>query len=185
MSEGDERPSRWIPMTNLRDLAHLGKAGEEGGELSSILQRIQIQGIDECDPETGEVNRIALTKETADVLAMCELNIERFNLDQEYINARKERKKAMKRAWHEMLPDADPMVVLRKYIINQITSGPKIEFTEGELELLRELSAKDQVDWAVLDALTDEDIAAQVAGNLDAAPLGLDWSSAVARQPKE
>ena len=105
MSEGTERPSKWIPMTNLVDLAHLGKLGEECGELIAIVSRCIIQGIDECDPETGVPNRVSLMKEIADVKAMSELAEERFNLDKVEIEARKERKKAMKRDWHKMIEE--------------------------------------------------------------------------------
>lgn len=107
MSEGTERPSKWVPMTgiDLIDAAHLGKLAEEAAELSGIIARIWIQGIDERDPETGKVNRHALTEEIADVLAMSELAVERLGLDAEYIEQRKRRKKAMKRAWHAMLEE--------------------------------------------------------------------------------
>ncbi len=103
MADGTERPSKWVPMTNLIDLAHLGKMGEEAGELSSIISRCIIQGIDECDPETGKPNRLALAEEIADVMATSELAIERFDLDEGFISLRIERKKNMKRAWHAML----------------------------------------------------------------------------------
>jgi len=36
------------------------------------------------------------------------------------------------------------------------------------------LKALEKTDWAALDAMTDEDIAAQVASNPDAAPLPVD-----------
>jgi uncharacterized protein (DUF4415 family) len=35
-----------------------------------------------------------------------------------------------------------------------------------------------QTDWEALDRLTDEDIAAAVAGDADAVPLDIDWSDA-------
>lgn len=105
MSEGAERPSKWIPITNLVDLAHLGKLGEEAGELSSIVSRCIIQGIDEADPETGKRNRYALEEEIADVMAMSALAIERFGLDYIRILERNKRKQNMKRAWHAMLEE--------------------------------------------------------------------------------
>jgi hypothetical protein len=109
MSDGTERPSKWIPMTGLSliDAAHLGKNGEEASELARILFRIWIQGIDECDPETGKLNRVALAEEIADVEAMNELTIERLGLDRKFIEARRQRKIAMKRAWHAMLREDD------------------------------------------------------------------------------
>ncbi len=103
MADGTERLSKWVPMTDLIDLAHLGKLGEEAGELSSIVSRCIIQGIDECDPETGKPNRQALMEELADVYAMGNLCTERFGLDVVQIVGRRDRKMAMKRAWHDML----------------------------------------------------------------------------------
>lgn len=103
MATGNERPSKWIPMTNLIDLAHLGKLGEETGELIGIVSRCVIQGIGESDPETGKPNVQALMEEIADVYAMGELAIERFGLDREEISKRKLRKMNMKREWHKML----------------------------------------------------------------------------------
>ena len=44
-----------------------------------------------------------MAEEIADVMAMSELAIERFNLDAVFIALRVERKKNMKRAWHAML----------------------------------------------------------------------------------
>lgn len=105
MADGTERPSKWIPMTNLVDLAHLGKLGEECGELSSIVSRCIIQGIDECDPETGKPNRLALEEEIADVMAMAELAIFRFCLNALRLETRRERKIEMKRAWHKMIEE--------------------------------------------------------------------------------
>ena len=81
-------------------LAHLGKLGEEAGELSSIVSRCIIQGINEADPESGKSNREALAEEIADVFAMAELVIERFSLHRTHIADRMTRKIAMKRAWH-------------------------------------------------------------------------------------
>lgn len=60
MADGTERPSKWIPMTNLVDLAHLGKLLEECGELTGITARCIIQGIDEADPESGKKNHLAV-----------------------------------------------------------------------------------------------------------------------------
>lgn len=103
MSDGTERPSKWIPITCLLDLAHLGKLGEETSELSRIAFRCIIQGVAEADPETQKPNNIALQEEIADVFATAELVIERWKLDRTAIHQRRERKIAMKRAWHEML----------------------------------------------------------------------------------
>jgi uncharacterized protein (DUF4415 family) len=40
-----------------------------------------------------------------------------------------------------------------------------------------------KTDWARVDALTDEDIAKAVAEDPDAAPIDIDWSSAVLVMP--
>jgi phosphoribosyl-ATP pyrophosphohydrolase len=103
MADGTETPSKWIPMTDLLALAHLGKLGEEAGELVSIISRCIIQGIDERDPDTGELNRIALGKEIADVIANGQLAIEHFGLSQNEIAERVTRKMDMKRKWHDMI----------------------------------------------------------------------------------
>lgn len=105
MADGTERPSKWIPVANEVDLAHLGKLGEELGELSAIVSRCIIQGIDGADPETGKPNLLALQEEIADVRAMSQLAIERFNLAEGEIVFRAQRKVAMKRTWHAMLKD--------------------------------------------------------------------------------
>lgn len=57
----------WNPMTKAIDLKHLGKLGEEAGELSAIVCRCIIQGINEYEPVTGKSNREALEDEIADV----------------------------------------------------------------------------------------------------------------------
>jgi hypothetical protein len=102
-ADGTERPSRWVPITDLVTLAHIGKAGEESAELSGILFRTIIQGIDGVDPDTGKPNLLAIQEEVADVAAMNELLIELLGLDRDAIALRMERKIAMKRVWHAML----------------------------------------------------------------------------------
>jgi tRNA A37 methylthiotransferase MiaB len=96
VADGTENPSRWIPMTDLPALAHLGRLGEEAGKLSAIISRCIIQGIDAIDPDTGEQNRIALEKEIADVIANSQLAVEHFNLSRQHISDRVDRKMAMK-----------------------------------------------------------------------------------------
>lgn len=103
MADGTERPSKWIPTTDLLDLAVLGKLAEECGELSSIIARCIIQGPDENDPESNKPNLQALMEEIADVRAMSELAIARFQLDRGKIAARTDRKIQMKMAWHSMI----------------------------------------------------------------------------------
>ncbi len=67
MSEGFERPSKWIPETRLLAMAHVGKLGEEAAELAEVCL-----GLPDFD---------ALAKEMADVRAMSELAIRYFKFD--------------------------------------------------------------------------------------------------------
>ena len=97
------RPSKWIPITDLQTLAALGKLQEELGELTAIIGRCIIQGINEKDPETGEVNRDNLQKEIADVQGISFLVSEHLGLDLYQIGVRAEKKLRMKRDWLEML----------------------------------------------------------------------------------
>lgn len=66
-----------------------------------------LQGVEELDPETGKLNSHALTEEIADVFAMAELTIQRFDLLRSLINIRQKRKMDMKRVWHRMLEESD------------------------------------------------------------------------------
>lgn len=101
-----KKPSLWIPVTDVVDLAHLGKLAEELGECSAIVSRCIIQGMDGAEPSTGKINRAALEDEIADVFAMAQLAARRFRLSWPRTAVRIERKKAMKREWHKMLKDA-------------------------------------------------------------------------------
>lgn len=96
-------PTPWVPMSKPIDLKHLGKLGEECGELISAKDRCPIQGINEYEPITKKSNKEWLEDELADVRANSELVIEHFNLDQARIDQRTERKKFYLRRWHEML----------------------------------------------------------------------------------
>lgn len=98
-------PNPWKPMTRHSDLHHLGKLSEELGECVAATSRCIIQGIDECEPSTGEPNRRWLEKEIADVLANVELTIEHFGLDMEFMRERILFKKEYLRRWHAE-PDA-------------------------------------------------------------------------------
>lgn len=96
--------SPWTPMTDVVDIKHIGKLGEEAGELSTVAARCLIQGINESEPVSGKPNRQWLMEEIADVEAGMELSKRRFNLDREFIEARKQRKMAGLIKWHQMLP---------------------------------------------------------------------------------
>jgi hypothetical protein len=54
-----------------------------------------------------------------------------------------------------------------------------IEHPDGHLE-----RRKSETDWARVDALTDEEIAAAVRGDADAVPIDIDWSKAVLVVPR-
>lgn len=98
-----EEVNPWVPMTNLLDLKHLGKFGEELGECSAAVSRCIIQGIDGAEPVTGKINRDWLEDEIADVLNNMNLVVEHFNLDAVKIKARLRKKRALLRIWHGML----------------------------------------------------------------------------------
>jgi len=89
-------------MTNPTDLKTLGKLGEELGECISAISRCLIQGIDECEPVTGKLNRLWLQEEIADVLAGLGLTIERFEPDKDFIQRRVVKKMEQLRVWHAM-----------------------------------------------------------------------------------
>ena len=92
----------WHPMTDPVDLKHLGKLGEEAGELASAVSRCIIQGIDEAEPVTGKVNKEWLEDEMADVLASMSLVEEHFQLNIERILQRADNKMEHLRKWHVM-----------------------------------------------------------------------------------
>lgn len=95
-------PNPWHPITDAVDLKHLGKLAEELNECGSAVSRCIIQGVDECEPVTGKVNREWLEEELADVLANVHLVRERFNLDNDRMTKRAMRKMEHLRAWHSL-----------------------------------------------------------------------------------
>lgn len=92
----------WRPMNDPAALKHLGKLGEEAGELCSAATRCIIQGIDESEPVTGKPNREWLEDEIADVIANANLTIELFGLDEDRIMRRISDKMARLMVWHQM-----------------------------------------------------------------------------------
>lgn len=120
------RPSKWVPMTDPRGLAALGKLQEELGELMSIVARCIIQGgLHERDPETGTFNHIALQEELADVLALTSLVESYFKLDGMAIGARANKKNHMKQEWLDMLRD-DPVPESARSMIMQTAHAATI-----------------------------------------------------------
>lgn len=91
----------WHPMTDPQDLKTLGKAQEELGECIAAIARCMIQGIEECEPKTGYLNRHWLEDEIADVLVNIDLVICRFALDNHRIDARQLAKRPLLLAWHK------------------------------------------------------------------------------------
>lgn len=94
--------SPWHPMTDPVDNKHIGKLLEELGEAVAAAARCQIQGIDECEPNTGKPNKEWLEDELADVEANIRLCAERFRLDRDRMDSRSAKKVAMLRSWHDM-----------------------------------------------------------------------------------
>ena len=92
----------WHPITDAVDLKHLGKLGEECGELSAAVARCIIQGVEEREPVSGKLNSAWLTEEVADVIANINLVVERFGLDRAAINERSRRKYVQLKTWHDM-----------------------------------------------------------------------------------
>lgn len=95
-------PNPWHPMNDPVDLKHMGKLSEELGEAQSAVARCIIQGIDEEEPITGKINREWLEDELADVLANINLVALRFELDEDRMNQRMERKAKQLKLWHDM-----------------------------------------------------------------------------------
>jgi hypothetical protein len=96
----DARP--WHPITDAVDLKHLGKLGEELAECGAAVSRCIIQGVDECEPETGKPNRQWLEDEIADIKANIALVEQRFGLDTARMATRAARKMAHLRQWHAL-----------------------------------------------------------------------------------
>ncbi|WP_259667103.1 hypothetical protein [Rhizobium lentis] len=93
----------WKPEPDILIHQALGKAGEEAGELATILFRCLIQGLDASEPVTGEPNRRSLFDEIADVLAATQWL--RDLIGDEFDQARFDRKLAGFRRWQAMLEE--------------------------------------------------------------------------------
>ncbi len=94
--------SKWIPITDRMLQRRMGKTGEECGELTGVVCRIQIQGIDEVDPSSGKTNRLRLEEEIADVYAQLDENIARLGLRNDFIQQRRQVKRGYMQEWEEM-----------------------------------------------------------------------------------
>lgn len=92
--------SPWRPITDPIDKKVLGKLLEELGEATSAAARCLIQGLDESDPTSGEINRQWLEKELADVQACIDVAVERFQMDAQHMAMRSLRKRRCYAVWH-------------------------------------------------------------------------------------
>ena len=72
--------NKWTPDSSAHQSRRIGKTLEELGELTAVLARISIQGIDAIDPATGKTNRQRMLEETADVVAQITINQRFFNM---------------------------------------------------------------------------------------------------------
>lgn len=97
--------SRWTPTTDLLQLRRFGKLGEEIGELVAVKDRCLIQGIDGIDPSSGEMNRLRLEKEIADVYAQLDETVGRLELRAEFIEQRRAAKRDAMQRWEAMFTD--------------------------------------------------------------------------------
>lgn len=95
--------SPWQPEVSSSNLAVLGKMGEELGELSQMVSRCIIQGINESEPVTGKPNVVSLREEVADVMAMINIVCAHFKLDGSELNARAADKEFYLKEWIDSL----------------------------------------------------------------------------------
>lgn len=100
--------TKWNVETDAKTLRRLGKLGEELGELSGVVARCVIQGIEEIDPGSGKTNRKRMEEEIADVLAQCDLAMEHFNLPWLPIHERVKDKKKQTQEWEDLCAPDTP-----------------------------------------------------------------------------
>lgn len=100
----------WLPESRTVIHQALGKAAEESAELSKILSRCLIQGLDACEPVTGKPNIVSLAEELADMDAAIAWLFEVVPRQGQFVllndedhNARADRKLDGFRRWQEML----------------------------------------------------------------------------------
>lgn len=90
----------WHPIQEATELKVLAKLGEEANELGSAVCRCIMQGVDECHPVTGKLNRTWLEDEAADVMLCLEEVLAKYDLDVDRMRARMDRKRPAFRRWH-------------------------------------------------------------------------------------
>lgn len=87
-------------------LRHMGKLLEELGELQAVAARVIIQGLDEIDPGSGQVNRYRLTCELADVSAQVNGAVQALKLDAAFIAGRVKQKEHNMAEWAALVDPA-------------------------------------------------------------------------------
>lgn len=96
-----QKDDPWHPVTDPVLLKYLGKLAEECGELSAIVARCIIQGVDGTEPDTGVLNRTALENEIADATANMILVSKKLGLSRDRIAERSNLKIQRLEAWHD------------------------------------------------------------------------------------
>lgn len=99
--------SAWHVETDKLRLRKLGKALEELSELSNVLARCIIQGVDEIDPSSGKVNRKRMQDEVADVFTQLAGLIDTFELDHAELIARSKYKKDSMDTWERLIAEEE------------------------------------------------------------------------------
>lgn len=79
-----KRVDPWKPETDPVRISILGKTQEECNELGIELARCIIQGIDETNPTTNELNRWGLADELDDMETMIKIIREEFKIPRNY-----------------------------------------------------------------------------------------------------
>lgn len=97
--------TKWVPTTDLMMLRRMGKLQEELSELGGVAARCIIQGIDEVDPGSGDVNRLRLEQEIADVYAQLDETVARLGLREAFIDARRGIKRGYMQEWEQMFAE--------------------------------------------------------------------------------
>lgn len=101
----DTVPSPWTaPALSQLERKALGKLGEETNELSTVLWRIHIQGLDETIPGETKTNRQWLEEEIADSIATQAQVVKHFKLDLAFIEERAAKKTTYLEKWYLMPP---------------------------------------------------------------------------------
>lgn len=93
------RAKPWNPHTDFQTLRYLLKTVEESSELSKACIRALMQGLHEINPSSGETNISHIEEEIADNLAMCNLCMTHFNLDEKRIVTRIDAKQSFLVPW--------------------------------------------------------------------------------------